>query len=325
MAQSEVIHPFLYQATSYPKGTLLSGYPAHFWITPVLSLACWQELYELVEKEGSVDFLIHQGEKERQRWVQEDAIWMAPGCQPPLRGQQAAFSVISFPIFNHFFPALILIWKSRLKHCTWSVSQLPSAHGKHPAWWVTPRNKSQRRFLRFYWMNGSTCQLKERPFYLKPELKPSVPLYLQAAVRWCLDLAPSAGLAVQKALQSEWCGLAAVPNAAVLNGKVSMCDPIEQPRLPQQLLLHTDALQLVTLRPREADIPHQWLPQMLAGINDDLTACWLPNPCPPGDAPHAVTAWKETNCSRRVRFPLAPMFYKVCVDLSGRSRCLNWL
>lgn len=40
MAQNEVIRLFLYQATSYPAGTVLSGDPAPFWFTLVLSLAC---------------------------------------------------------------------------------------------------------------------------------------------------------------------------------------------------------------------------------------------------------------------------------------------
>jgi len=77
MAQNEVIRPFLYQATSYPAGTFSSGDPAPFWFSSVLSLACWQELYEPVEKEGSVDYLIHQGKKEGYRSVQEDVIWTA--------------------------------------------------------------------------------------------------------------------------------------------------------------------------------------------------------------------------------------------------------
>lgn len=98
MAQNEVIHLFLYQATSYPAGTFLSGDPAPFWFTPVLSLACWQELYELVEEEGSVDHLIHKGKKERYRSVQEDAIWTAQGVSHLSEGNKlkSQFLVISF-------------------------------------------------------------------------------------------------------------------------------------------------------------------------------------------------------------------------------------
>lgn len=55
MAQNEVTGPFLYQATSYPAGTFSPGDPAPLWFAPALSLACRQELYELVEEGSSVD------------------------------------------------------------------------------------------------------------------------------------------------------------------------------------------------------------------------------------------------------------------------------
>lgn len=122
MVQNEVIHPFLYQATSYPTGTFLSGDSAPFWFTPALSLACWQELYEPVEKEGSVDYLIHQGKKERCRSVQEDAIWTAQGVSPLSGGNK-----LKSHVQRNFqsFLSLILFWKWILKHCIGAFHSWP--------------------------------------------------------------------------------------------------------------------------------------------------------------------------------------------------------
>lgn len=51
-----------------------------------------------MEKEGSVDHLIHKGKKERYRSVQEDAIWTAQGVSHLSEGNKlkSQFLVISF-------------------------------------------------------------------------------------------------------------------------------------------------------------------------------------------------------------------------------------
>lgn len=63
--------------------------------------------------------------------IQGDAIWTSWGVSHLSEGNKlkSQFAVIL---------SLILFWKWILKLCTWSISQLTSAHNKYPAWWLTP-------------------------------------------------------------------------------------------------------------------------------------------------------------------------------------------
>ena len=171
------------------------------------------------------------------------------------------------------------------------------------------RNKSQRVYL----MNWSTW-LKERPFYLKTKLKPSMPLSLETATRWCWVFVPSVApwtvpLAwLCKRHSKEWSSLTAITNAEVPNEKVSMCT--------QYCAAWTSTAISVTNRcpsamgdwhPTTSVFPRSWQEQMvillLAGYQ-----------IPALQGPHLMQ-WLPGRRQRRVRFPLAPVSYKLSADL----------
>lgn len=76
--------------------------------------------------------------------IQEDAIWTAWGVSHLSEGNKlkSQFSVIL---------SLILFWKWILKLCTWSISQLTSAHNKYPTRWLTPSSLEGTRVIGNFW------------------------------------------------------------------------------------------------------------------------------------------------------------------------------
>lgn len=196
------------------------------------------------------------------------------------------------------------------------------------------RNKSHRQFFGFYLMNWSAWQLKEKPFHLKEKLKPSVAVSLEAATRWCWVPVPTLLLELP-----IWPGCAKdIPKRVMWTESYSKCW-----RIPRWKSFHEYS---VLCNPDFCSI--FCYKEMLSssspcscGRQDwHSTTIGFPKSSRKEWWPYCLLTIKfllardHTSCSdllegdklsRKVRFPLAPLSWKLSVDPSGRSLCLNWL
>lgn len=196
------------------------------------------------------------------------------------------------------------------------------------------RNKSHRQFLGFYLMNWSTWQLKEKPFHLEVKLKP---LWL------CLWKQPQddAGCLYP----------ALLPELPVCPGCAK--------DTPERLMWPENYSKCWRI-PKWNNV-HEY--SVLSSPNFHSIYCYKEMPCSsspcscgrqdrhPTKISHPKSSRKEwwpycllairflpsrdhTSCSdllegdklfRKERFPLASLFWKLSLDPSERSLCLNWL
>lgn len=190
------------------------------------------------------------------------------------------------------------------------------------------RSKSHRQFFGFYLMNWSTWQLKGKPYHLKEKLKPCVAVSLEAAARWCWVPVPTLLLELP-----SWPGCAKdIPKRVVWPESYSTCWRIPKWKSLHEysILCNLDFCSIFCYK----EMFSSSSPYSCGGQDWHPTTTGFPKSSRKDWWPYCLLTIKfllsrvHTSCSdllegdklsRKVRFPLASLSWKLSVDPSEGS------